>query len=450
MSAIEYICEVTRFFFKYISDLNRSEILFVSHSANFTINCPFQSVNNSTVLWSGPPDLTTYSDKSTVNSEVKGVGISGDSANGEYNLIIYSFKESNEGSYQCSAVIGGMPFMKKFNVMLQISEETNSFNEHHPSESVTEGTNVSFECTAMSIPSPSLFRLIGPVGNVLTTEDTLNDTMMLNFIITNIRKNEIGNYTCTAENDIANGTSTICLTILYYPEVPYLKRVLPGTKSVIIDWSGGHNGGFTQTFVVEYKLESQEHWFYQTNVSETNTTNYSTVICDLLPNEPYNIRMYAVNRMNRSQFTNVFKVTTGGNRKRRYIDSENRNSGQEEENDSFNNIDDINENGPPTLHVVAAVPVLYSNSSSEEALGADIFACRALTSQQKSIEKQAMKEEFSELNYIELELDPIAQGRTFCIHGKDNRTEYSEINFRIIGDPLKWSDSDDDSDTDRL
>lgn len=56
----------------------------------------------------------------------------------------------------------------------------------------------------------------------------------------------------------------------------------------------------------------------------------------------------------------------------------------------------------------------------------------------------------SELNYIEIELDPIPQDRKFYIHGNDNRTEYSEIEFGVVGDPLLFSESETDDDNDQL
>lgn len=83
-----------------------------------------------------------------------------------------------------------------------------------PFESVIEGTHVSFECLAESIPSPILLKLEGPNGNILKFNNIPDEEMMLRFIISDIRRNEIGNYTCIADNTIANGTATVWLNIL--------------------------------------------------------------------------------------------------------------------------------------------------------------------------------------------------------------------------------------------
>ncbi|VDI10944.1 Hypothetical predicted protein [Mytilus galloprovincialis] len=102
-------------------DINKSEIIYVAKSSNLTIRCPFKSTKAS-FQWSGPPNLTSYSDNSKVNPAVKGVGISRGRENGKYNLIIYGFEESNEGVYQCLTLNDGKPVIHTFNFMLQINK----------------------------------------------------------------------------------------------------------------------------------------------------------------------------------------------------------------------------------------------------------------------------------------------------------------------------------------
>lgn len=104
-----------------ISDVNKSEIIYVTKSSNVTILCPFKSAK-AFLQWNGPPNLTSYSDNNAVNPAVKDVGIVRGRANGEYNLIVYGFEESNEGTYQCITVYDGKPVMYAVNVLLQISK----------------------------------------------------------------------------------------------------------------------------------------------------------------------------------------------------------------------------------------------------------------------------------------------------------------------------------------
>lgn len=56
------------------------------------------------------------------------------------------------------------------------------------------------------------------------------------------------------------------------------------------------------------------------------------------------------------------------------------------------------------------------------------------------------------MNYIDIELNQIPEKHRFYIHGHNNRTEYSDIEFGVIGDPLSSSESemDDDNDIDTI
>lgn len=83
-----------------------------------------------------------------------------------------------------------------------------------PSKYVIEGTDVSFKCMAKSNPSPNMLKLNGPDGNVLTFNNISNEEMMLGFTISDVKSNDIGNYTCTAETTVAIETASIWLKIL--------------------------------------------------------------------------------------------------------------------------------------------------------------------------------------------------------------------------------------------
>ncbi|XP_076109013.1 opioid-binding protein/cell adhesion molecule-like [Mytilus galloprovincialis] len=235
-------------------DLNKCEILYVAKSANFTIKCPFKS-ENGTVVWSGPPNLNTYSDKETVSSKVKGIGIIGDSANGEYTLIIYGFDEPNEGLYQCSAVFDKKPIMYAFEVLLQTRQPTISMNIS-PSESIIEGTNVLIECKARNNPSPSLLKLNGPDGNILNFTGNPDKEQMLRFTLSDIKRKDIGYYTCTARNSKANRTVSVLLNILYSPTVTITGRNFSNIEPVRnLDCVALGNPN-------TYKYKQWEHSFY--------------------------------------------------------------------------------------------------------------------------------------------------------------------------------------------
>lgn len=85
----------------------------------------------------------------------------------------------------------------------------------NPADSVIEGTDVVFECTAKSNPPPLSLRLYGLDGTELKmSKGKSDDTLMLRFTKSDIDRKEIGNYTCTAKNQIASGYASIWLNIL--------------------------------------------------------------------------------------------------------------------------------------------------------------------------------------------------------------------------------------------
>lgn len=83
-----------------------------------------------------------------------------------------------------------------------------------PPELVIEGTDVTFECNATSRPAPNLLTLTGPDGNILKFNKITENRMMLRWTMSDIRSNEMGNYTCTADNNVANETVSSWLNIL--------------------------------------------------------------------------------------------------------------------------------------------------------------------------------------------------------------------------------------------
>lgn len=55
-------------------------------------------------------------------------------------------------------------------------------------------------------------------------------------------------------------------------------------------------------------------------------------------------------------------------------------------------------------------------------------------------------QEQSELNYIEIEFKPQSDRCKYYIHGTKDKTEYSEIDFEVIAEPLPSSESEIESD----
>ena len=68
-----------------------------------SLKCPYKSPAE-TLFWRGPPNLTLYSNDSTINDGLNmsdRIKIVGNASAGEYSLHINEFDETNAGIYRC-------------------------------------------------------------------------------------------------------------------------------------------------------------------------------------------------------------------------------------------------------------------------------------------------------------------------------------------------------------
>ena len=88
------------------------------------------------------------------------------------------------------------------------------------------------------------------------------------------------------------------------------------SKSVQVSWTPETDGGFEQTFHVQYKQDTKKEWT-EVNVKEDQTTergNRSVIIKNLSPGFTYQIRMFARNSKGRSPITEKWTVSIPGNK----------------------------------------------------------------------------------------------------------------------------------------
>ena len=86
---------------------------------------------------------------------------------------------------------------------------------------------------------------------------------------------------------------------------------------IVVGWDSGLNGGFIQTFVIQYRYEVQTIW-EENFVEETAFTDTETmmVVLDNLQTQTvYIIRMYSSNTKGNSTFTAEYKVAILGNKR---------------------------------------------------------------------------------------------------------------------------------------
>lgn len=77
-----------------------------------------------------------------------------------------------------------------------------------------------------------------------------------------------------------------------------------------VSWIPGFNGGYPQTFYVQYRRIDDTNWETH-NVSNGKQNTTTTLVSNLEPGTEYFIRMFARNEINGSNYTRQFTVQTG-------------------------------------------------------------------------------------------------------------------------------------------
>jgi hypothetical protein len=74
-------------------------------------------------------------------------------------------------------------------------------------------------------------------------------------------------------------------------------------------WTPGFNGGFPQTFILQY-IYSQEDKWHSVQVQDTNEQTMSYMLTGLLSSKVYNITMFSMNEKGNSPYTQNLQITT--------------------------------------------------------------------------------------------------------------------------------------------
>lgn len=83
-------------------------------------------------------------------------------------------------------------------------------------------------------------------------------------------------------------------------------------NAVIISWHKNFDGGFEQTFYIEYKIEGKRNWKSVESLNTTSSAEVSWQITGLRSSQTYFFRMFARNSLGESSRTDVQIIKTKG------------------------------------------------------------------------------------------------------------------------------------------
>lgn len=84
-----------------------------------------------------------------------------------------------------------------------------------------------------------------------------------------------------------------------------------GNNTVTVEWTPGQNGGFVQTFMIQYRTEGENKWKEDFVVEQKNESISTKVVLEnLTANSIYIVRMHSMNVEGNSSFTTEQIVRT--------------------------------------------------------------------------------------------------------------------------------------------
>ncbi|XP_052079069.1 uncharacterized protein LOC127717469 [Mytilus californianus] len=132
----------------------------------------------------------------------------------------------------------------------------------------------------------------------------------ITFRLTLAKIEDFTDYTIKACNNITCNVFTVKVTSNCRPEPPPYVSVIPYARYLEVVWDPGFDGGYLQTFFVEYQQESENIWQRSGPVVDNRQVKMLTFINELNPKTRYHIRVLSKNEIGDSNQTAVTSVMT--------------------------------------------------------------------------------------------------------------------------------------------
>ncbi|VDH91854.1 Hypothetical predicted protein, partial [Mytilus galloprovincialis] len=126
-----------------------------------------------------------------------------------------------------------------------------------------------------------------------------------------------GVYICTVSNGIpgvswtSNRTAAVYLSISGVPRIPMNLTLSTKEGNVLVGWIRNFDGGLKQTFFIEFRESNSKKWTVVQSLNMTEGDMLSWTIERLQTKTTYNFRMFAQNRLGRSNSTKEKSIIVG-------------------------------------------------------------------------------------------------------------------------------------------
>ncbi|VDI70161.1 Hypothetical predicted protein [Mytilus galloprovincialis] len=132
----------------------------------------------------------------------------------------------------------------------------------------------------------------------------------ITFLLTLGGIEDFADYTITACNYWGCNDFTVKVTSNCRPEPPKYVAVITYARYLEVVWDPGFDGGYQQTFFVEYQQEPENTWKRSVPVIDNRQVRLSTILNNLNPKTRYQVRVLSTNEIGDSKQTAVTSLMT--------------------------------------------------------------------------------------------------------------------------------------------
>ncbi|CAN7998424.1 unnamed protein product [Ixodes hexagonus] len=232
------------------------------------------------------------------------------------SLAINDAKEEDAGFFLCQASNGiGQGLSKVVKVTVHIAAH---FKSKFSAEMIRKGQNTRLRCDAtgdkpIGVTWMKDKLLVNPKQDpryeLVETIQTTGVTSEV--LIRQTDRRDSALFTCVATNNFGHDDTNIQLIVQEPPDAPQdLQAIETGSRSVKLGWTAPYSGNSPIThYTVQYKDDGSKWHAKMINLS-TSATETSGTVRGLKPALVYHFRVFAENRLGRSDASHSIKVTT--------------------------------------------------------------------------------------------------------------------------------------------
>ncbi|XP_041372788.1 deleted in malignant brain tumors 1 protein-like [Gigantopelta aegis] len=186
----------------------------------------------------------------------------------------------------------------------------------------TTGSNVTLNLAVITNPVATFawYKLEDVMTSRLGSSSSVNATDVSAvgyFTLNNVQMEDFGIYQVIVSNGAPRTELLISFTLTAAgpPNIPSdITTWSRDSTSVAVSWIEAFNGGFPQTFLVQYRPNTTSEWSnFTRQVPERGFhANHTAVLSDLQPGTSYLVRVLASNMDGHKDFSPMLNITTGG------------------------------------------------------------------------------------------------------------------------------------------